>query len=131
MIRRAEPQDLREVLALLHDSALPTEGVAAPHGDDDVGRVRRVVIEQRRCVGGDVDADLGHRGDRGGVDPVGGLGAGRADLDRVAGEVAQPAGGHLRPAGVVDADEQDAGLLGHYEVSWLTRTKRRRRARLT
>jgi len=28
MIRRAEPQDLREVLALLHDSALPTEGVA-------------------------------------------------------------------------------------------------------
>ena len=36
-------------------------------------------------------------------------GAGGADLDGVAGEVAEPAGGHLGPAGVVDADEQHAG----------------------
>ena len=35
-----------------------------------------------------------------------GRGSGGADLDRVAGEVVQEAGGHLGAAGVVDADEQ-------------------------
>ena len=48
-----------------------------------------------------------------GVDLVGGRGSGGADLDAVAGEVAQQAGGHLGAAGVVDADEQHAGLVGH------------------
>ncbi len=42
-----------------------------------------------------------------GVDLVGGLGACREDLDPVAGEVLEVAGGHLGPAGVVHADEQD------------------------
>jgi hypothetical protein len=37
---------------------------------------------------------------------------GRADLDGVAGQVPQPAGGHLRAAGVVHADEQH-GRPGH------------------
>jgi hypothetical protein len=38
--------------------------------------------------GGDVDADLGHGLDGDGVDLVSGFGAGRADVDGVAGEVA-------------------------------------------
>lgn len=42
-----------------------------------------------------------------------GAGAGGADLDGVAGEVAQPAGGHLGAAGFVNADEQHAGLVRH------------------
>ena len=52
-----------------------------------------------------------HRLDRGGVDLVGGFGSGGADLDPVAGEVGEEAGGHLGTAGVVDADEQDARFL--------------------
>ena len=54
----------------------------------------------------DVYADLCHRLDDGGVDRVGGGGAGRADLYSVPGEVGQERGGHLGAAGVVDADEQ-------------------------
>ena len=45
-----------------------------------------------------------------------GVGRGRsggADFDGVVGEVGEVAGGHLGAAGVVDADEQDAGLVGH------------------
>ena len=49
-----------------------------------------------------------------------GFGAGGADLDGVAGEVAQPAGGHLGAAGVVDADEQDTRLLV-LVMSWAPR----------
>ena len=45
---------------------------------------------------------LHHRG----VHGVGGGRAGRADLDLVPGEVGEEGGGHLGPAGVVDADEQ-------------------------
>ena len=52
-----------------------------------------------------------------GLISVGRLGAGRADLDPVAGQVAQPAGGHLGAAGVVHADEQHAGLVGHDAAS--------------
>jgi hypothetical protein len=46
------------------------------------------------------------------VDPVGGLGAGGADLDGVTGELPQPTGGHLGPARIVHADEQNAWLVG-------------------
>jgi hypothetical protein len=58
---------------------------------------------------GDVDADFPHGLDRGGVDLVAGEGTGGADLDPPAREVAEESGGHLRPAGVVHADEQHGG----------------------
>ena len=61
---------------------------------------------------GDVDADFGHGGDGGRVDLVGRFGAAGVDVDAVAGEVAEPAGGHLGAAGVVDAEEQHGGLVG-------------------
>jgi hypothetical protein len=51
-------------------------------------------------LGGDGDAlRRGLHGDR--VYPLGGFRAGGADLDRVTGEVAQEARGHLRAAGVM------------------------------
>ena len=88
-------------------------GVAAAHGDDDVGGLDGFGGEDLRGVGGDVDADFGHGLDGDGVDLVGGFAdpAERTSI-RVAGEVAQVAGGHLGAAGVVDADEQDGGLGG-------------------
>ena len=60
-------------------------------------------------------------GDR--IDALAGLRAGRADLDGVAGQVGEPPGGHLRAAGVVDADEQDAGrpLTGDLRGGAMTR----------
>ncbi len=60
-----------------------------------------------------------HGLDGGRVDLVGRGGAGGADLDAVAGEVGQPGGGHLGAAGVVDADEQHGGLVGHRGLSCL------------
>ena len=55
---------------------------------------------------------LGHGLDGGRVDLVGGLGTGGADLDPAPGKGGEERGGHLGAAGVVDADEQDGGLLG-------------------
>ena len=55
---------------------------------------------------------LAHRLRHGGVDGVGGGRACGADLDRVSGEVGEEGGGHLGAAGVVDADEEDAGPVG-------------------
>src|SRR5439155_5019554 len=86
---------------------------AAAHGDDHVGGVGGVPGEFRRRLVSDVDADLAHRLHRGRVDPVGWLAAGGTHLHGVAGQVAQPPGGHLGPAGVVHADEQDTGLVTH------------------
>jgi hypothetical protein len=48
-----------------------------------------------------------HRGDRSRVRCVAGIGPAGENIDRVAGQVPQPAGRHLRAAGVVHAEEQD------------------------
>jgi hypothetical protein len=61
----------------------------------------------------DIDAVLGHGLDGHGIDAVLGLAAGGEDLDAVTPEGARVAGGHLRPAGVMHADEQDGGRVGH------------------
>ena len=62
---------------------------------------------------GDVDADLGHGRDGGGVDLDAGFGAAGPGDGAVAGEVVEPAEGHLGAAGVVDAQEQhDRGAVG-------------------
>jgi hypothetical protein len=45
-------------------------GVAAAHGDDDVGGLDSVVGEDLGLLGGDVDADLGHSSYGGRVDAV-------------------------------------------------------------
>ena len=89
-------------------------GVAAAHGDHDVGRPDGGLVEPLRVGAArrEVDADLGHGLDDGGVDVVGRGGAGGADHDAVAGVVGEQRGGHLGAAGVVDADEQDLGAGG-------------------
>lgn len=99
--------------------------VAAAHRDDHVGLLDGFGGEDLRLLGGDVDAELRHRGHGDRVDLVRGLGAGGQDLDPVAGQVAEEARGHLRAPGVVDADEQDGGLApgggvgAHAAVSWV------------
>ncbi len=66
---------------------------------------------------GEVDAQFGHGCHDGGVDVIGGCGAGRPDQDLVACMEAQECGGHLGAASVVHADEQhlrNGGLaVGH------------------
>jgi len=55
----------------------------------------------------------GERLGGGRVDLLGGLGAGGADRVPAERVVLQQSGGHLRAPGVVDADEQDLGRVGH------------------
>jgi len=57
--------------------------------------------EELRGLLGDVDAD------------VGGQAAGGAHLDRAGGEGGEETSGHLRAAGVVHAEEQHGGPVGH------------------
>src|SRR5690625_714372 len=98
---------------LVADTGEVRADVAATHGDDDVGGFHGVGGEDFGLVGGDVDAKLLHRLDSDGVDLVGRGGPGGADLDLPLGQGGHEAGGHLGTAGVVDADEHDAGTLGH------------------
>ena len=59
---------------------------------------------------GDVDASFSHGGDCGGVDLVSGFGSAPPGDCMVAGQSLKESEGHLRPAGVVGAQEQDARL---------------------
>src|SRR5690606_24280585 len=63
--------------------------VAATHRDDDIRVLHRVGGEDLGLLGGDVDAELGHRVDGGRVDLIRGHRSGGAHLDAVAGDVAQ------------------------------------------
>ena len=65
-------------------------------------------------------ASVQQRLDDGRVDRVGRRGSRRADLDAVAREMGQVGRGHLRAAGVVDADEQDGRLVRHGVSDWST-----------
>src|SRR5699024_10745908 len=75
-------------------------GVAAAHRDDDIGCSHGVGGEELGALGGDIDADLAHGVDDGGVELVGGFGPGGANLDLVPSQVSEEAGGHLGTAGV-------------------------------
>src|SRR5690606_28325554 len=70
-------------------------GVAAAHGDHDVGGADGVVGEGLGELFRQVQPDLGHHLVDGGVDPVGGCGAGGADADAAPGVVVEQGGGHL------------------------------------
>src|SRR5690606_33368956 len=88
-------------------------GVAAAHGDHDVGGLDGVAGERLGKLGGEVDPELGHDRDHGRVDSIGWFGAGGAHGDGSLGVVGEKRGGHLRAAGVVHAHEQDLGAGGH------------------
>jgi len=61
----------------------------------------------------DVQAQLVHRPHNGRVDLVGGGAACGADVNPAGCGVVEQGGGHLGATGVVDANEQDFGDLGH------------------
>ena len=81
-------------------------GVAAAHGDDDVGGLDGVGGEQLGTLGGDVDADLGHGLADGRVDRSAGADPAERTSTAAGGVVVEEGGGHLGAAGVVHADEQ-------------------------
>ena len=81
-------------------------GIAATHGDDDIGGLDDLVGPGLGEFAGDIDADLGHGFDGGGVDFVSGFSAARPGHTVVTGEVGEEAERHLRAAGVVGAKEQ-------------------------
>jgi hypothetical protein len=70
-------------------------GVAAAHGDDDVGGADDLVGPRLGVLAGDVDAALGHRRDGRRVDPAGRVGAAGPGDRVVGGEVGEEPQGHL------------------------------------
>ena len=74
--------------------------------------------EQFRGLVGDVDADLCHCLHRGRIDAGARVTARGADLDGIAGQVAQEACRHLGTAGVVDADEQHTWARSHGSLTF-------------
>jgi hypothetical protein len=105
---------VREVPVLVALAGVDGAGVATAHGDDDTGGLDLSSGQRFGELARDVEADLGHGGDHGGVEFAGGLGACGGDEDAAGGVVAEECGGHLGPAGVVGADEQDFGDVGHW-----------------
>jgi hypothetical protein len=85
--------------------------VTAAHGDDDVGSAQLVVGPPPRLLVADIDAFLGHRRHGNRVDPIGRFGSAREDVNLATGEMAHEPCGHLRTAGVVHAQEYNAGLV--------------------
>ena len=117
----ADPAHGLEVLAggvlelpvLITLARIDRAGVAAAHRDHGVRGADELVGERLRELLGEVDADLGHRLDRGRVDLLGRIRAGGADVHPTVGELVQQSRRHLAPPRVMDADEQDLGhVLG-------------------
>ncbi len=66
---------------------------------------------------------LGHGHHHGGVEVLGGIGARRADHDASGAVARHEGGGHLRPAGVVHAHEEDLGWgRDHAASGWGSNT---------
>ena len=112
-----EPGRVVELPVLVALAGEDRAGVTAAHRDDDIGGADDLVGPWLRVLAGDVDADFGHRVDGRRVDLGSRFGTAGVHQDAVAGEVLQPAGGHLGAAGVVDAEEQDGGG-GHVDLSF-------------
>ena len=110
---RRGPAGSRDLPVLVALARVDGAGVAAAHGDDDVGGADDVVGERLGERGGDVDPEFGHGGDaRRRSMAAAGLGAGGADVHpALAAQCWSRAGGHLGAAGVVHADEQHLGHL--------------------
>jgi hypothetical protein len=82
------------------------QGIAAAHGDHDVGGADGFVGPGFGEFVGDVDASFGHGGDCGGVDLGSGFGSARPCDGKLAGQSVKESEGHLGPAGLVGAQEQ-------------------------
>ena len=109
VVARTDADGIHAEVALRPRSA-PTEQLSGQRLD---ARAHRVGAQQPGLRAGEVDTDLGHGADRDRVELIGGLRTRGTDLDAVAGDVGEPARGHLRAAGVVHADEQHDRLVAH------------------
>lgn len=78
---------------------------ATSHADDAIEITGFDAIQSRRHLPGDVDAVLGHDGDRVRCDLSPGMGSRTGGIEA---EMRGPAFGHLGTAGVADTDEEDA-----------------------
>lgn len=102
----------RPVLVAL--AGMDRAGIPASHRHHDIGLTHVRVMKQLRLLVSEVDADLRHGLDRDRVDRAGRLAPGRQDLDAVAGEAPEETRGHLAATSVVNTNEQDGGLAGHF-----------------
>jgi hypothetical protein len=117
----ADGPDMVEVLAcrvvedpvFVASAGIIRAGVAATHGDYDIGGFDGVVGEDLGSFGGNIDPILGHGLDGDRIDLVRGFRTGRADFDLATGQLAEVAGGHLGSASIVDANEQNRRFVGH------------------
>src|SRR3954453_17492601 len=89
--------------------------VSAAHRDHDVRLADHAVLELLGPLSGDVDPDLVHGRHDGGVQLIRGLASRRDDADPLARLALQDAGRHLASPRVVNADEEDFGLLAAHE----------------
>ena len=80
--------------------------VAAPHEDDDIGGADDVIGPGFGKLSGDIDADFCHCGDSNRVNFASGLGTTGVANDTITADMGQPAEGHLRSPGIVNAEKQ-------------------------
>ena len=117
----ADPPHRLEILAggivqlpvLVPLARIDRAGVAAAHRDHDVRGLHELVGQRLRELLAHVHADLLHRLVHDRVDLVAGRAPGRPHVNAALGAELDQPGRHLAPSGVVDADEQDLGLLLH------------------
>jgi len=109
-------------------------GVAAAHGDDDVGGLDLVAGQWLGVLAGQVEPDLGHGGDDGGVELAGGLGSGRGDPDAAVGLVVSYASGGASGSGMEGPGHPvtiDLGKAEQARVTWSRSFVQRGRSTLT
>jgi hypothetical protein len=82
-------------------------GVAAAHGDDDVGRPGDLLADWLGEFLGGVETSFGQDGDDGGVQLIAWLGSGGADLDSAFGVVLEQDPGGGTATGVVGAEKEN------------------------
>src|SRR4029079_19069037 len=85
-------------------------GITTAHGDHYVGGLHDLVSPGFGVLTGDVDANLGHRLRRRGVDFIAGFGATRPCNGRISCQVSEESHRQLRTARVVGAEEQHDGF---------------------
>ena len=120
--RVADGPDMVEILAcgvvqdpvLVAFAGIVGAGVAAPHGDYDVGGFDGLRGQDLGSFGGNVDTFFGHGLDGDGIDLVGGFGTGRAYLDLAAGQLTEIAGGYLVNAGILTREQR--GKWAYYRL---------------
>jgi hypothetical protein len=112
-----EPGGVGQVPVQVPLARVDRTGVAAAHGDHDVGGLDSPAVQRLGELRRDVQADLGHGLHHGGVQLAGWLRARRGHPDPPGRLLAEQRGGHLGPARVVGAHEEHLGPAVHHARS--------------